>query len=86
MIVLMRKGQLKRWQEKVTELNGYGNLIPLRNPQMPSVSPRNCEVGDYDKVVAAIEAAERKRAEASAAGSRENAEHQAQRPAGLRGR
>jgi hypothetical protein len=58
MIVLMRKGQLKRWRNKVDELDGYGNLIPLRNPQMPSVSRRNCEVGDYDRVVAAIEAAE----------------------------
>jgi hypothetical protein len=61
MIVLMRKGQLKHWRNKVGELDGYANLIVLRNPQMPSVSPRNCEVGDYDRVVAAIEAAESKR-------------------------
>jgi hypothetical protein len=74
MIVLMRKGQLKHWRIKVSNLDGYANLIPLRNPQMPSVSPRNCEVGDYDRIVAAIEAAETKRSEASAVGSRQSAE------------
>jgi hypothetical protein len=66
MIVLMRRGQLERWQEKVTELNGYGDLIVLRNPQMPSISPRNCKAGDYEKIVDAIEAAEMKRREATA--------------------
>ncbi len=64
-IVLMRRGQLRRWQDKVSELNGYGNLILLRNPQMPSISPRNCEVGDYERVVRAIEAAEMKRRKAT---------------------
>jgi hypothetical protein len=59
MMVHMRKGQLRRWRDKVAELEGYDKLILLRNPQMPSVSPRNCDVGDYDRIVAAIEAAER---------------------------
>jgi hypothetical protein len=64
-IVLMRKGQLKRWQDKVSGISGSGNLVLLRNPQMPSVSPGNCEVGDYEKVVSAIEVAETKRRKAA---------------------
>jgi hypothetical protein len=59
-IVLMRKGQLGRWQEKISEVEGYRNLIILHNPRMPAVSPRNCDPGDYDKVVRAIEEAEMK--------------------------
>lgn len=53
-IVLMRKGKLKRWQDKVKELIGYDKLVVLRNPQMPSISPGNCVEGDYEKVVSAI--------------------------------
>jgi hypothetical protein len=58
---------LRLWQGKVTELIGYGNLILLRNPQMPAVSPRNCYPGDYEKVVRAIEEAEMKRRHATTA-------------------
>ncbi len=65
LIVLMRKGQLRRWQDKVSELDGYNNLIVLRNPQMPSISNRNCEVGDYERVLKAIEAAEMNRQKAT---------------------
>jgi hypothetical protein len=60
-IVLMRKGQLRLWQEKVTGLTGYRNLIVLHNSQMPAISPKNCDPGDYEKVVQAIEEAEVKR-------------------------
>jgi hypothetical protein len=56
-IVLMRKGQLKQWQNKVPGLGDYDNLILLRNPQMPAVSPKNCDAGDYERVVAAIQQA-----------------------------
>jgi hypothetical protein len=65
MIVLMRKGRLKQWQNNVPGLRNYGNLIVLRNPQMPAVSPKNCDEGDYEKVVAAIDAAEMKRRNAA---------------------
>jgi hypothetical protein len=60
-IVLMRKGRLKQWQNKVPVLGDYDNLILLRNPQMPAVGPKNCDAGDYDRVVAAIEQSERER-------------------------
>jgi hypothetical protein len=55
MIVLMRKGQLKHWMRKVSGLGDYYKLILLRNPQMPAVSPKNCEAGDYERIVSAIE-------------------------------
>jgi hypothetical protein len=54
-IVLMRKGQLRHWEAKVPELKDYRNYVVLRNPQMPAVSRFNCDPGDYDKVVHAIE-------------------------------
>lgn len=54
-VVLMRKGQKRLWQEKVKGLAGYDNMVILRNPQMPAISSRNCEPGDYEKIVAAIE-------------------------------
>jgi hypothetical protein len=60
-IVLMRRGKLKHWKENVPRLGDYDKLILLRNPQMPAVSPKNCDVGDYEKVVAAIEKAEKER-------------------------
>jgi hypothetical protein len=60
-IVLMRKGQLKQWQKKVPGFGEYDKLILLRNPQMPAVSPKNCDAGDYERVVAAIEQGERER-------------------------
>lgn len=60
-IVLMRKGRLKQWQMELPGLGDYHNLILLRNPQMPAVSPKNCDDGDYERIVAAIEQAERGR-------------------------
>jgi hypothetical protein len=60
-IVLMRKGRLKQWKSKVSGLGDYANLIVLRNPQMPAVSPKNCDAGAYERIVAAIEPAERDR-------------------------
>jgi hypothetical protein len=57
-VVLMRKGKWKWWRDRVPGLDGYENLVVLRNPQMPSVSPTNCEVGDYEKVTNAIEQVE----------------------------
>jgi hypothetical protein len=55
LIVLMRNRRFA-WQEKVPRLCDYGNLIRLRNTQMPAVSPKNCEnEGDYEKIVRAIE-------------------------------
>jgi hypothetical protein len=51
----MRKGQLRRWLDKVPTLKDYRNLVVLRNPQMPAVSCNNCDPGDYEKVVHAIE-------------------------------
>ena len=42
-IVLMRKGQLKHWKNNVPGLGDYDKLILLRNPQMPAVSPKNCD-------------------------------------------
>jgi len=60
-IVLMRKGRLKQWENKVPGLGDYDKLIVLRNPQMPAVSPKNCDAGDYERVVAAIEQGERER-------------------------
>lgn len=59
-IVLMRKGKLGLWHGKVSELTRYHNLVLLRNPQTPAISPNNCDSGDYEKVVRAIEAAESK--------------------------
>ncbi len=64
-IVVMRKGQLKHWNTNVPGLGGYDKLILLRNPRMPAVSPKNCDTRDYEKVVAAIEAAEMKRRNAT---------------------
>ena len=64
-IVLMRRGQWKWWRDRVPGLDGYRNLVVLRNPQMPSVSPKNCEPGDYERIVAAIEQAEMKRRQAA---------------------
>ena len=61
MIVLMRRGQLKHWKDNVPRLGDYDKLILLRNPQMPAVSPNNCDAGDYEKVVDAIRAAEKRR-------------------------
>jgi hypothetical protein len=60
-IVLMRKGRLKQWANNVPGLGDYDKLILLRNPQMPAVSPKNCDAGDYERVVAAIEQEERER-------------------------
>lgn len=60
-IVVMRKGKLKHWKNNIPRLGDYNKLILLRNPQMPAVSPNNCNAGDYEKVVAAIEQAERER-------------------------
>ncbi len=59
-VVLMRKGRLRRWQERVPELRDYDNLVLLRNPQMPSVSAKNCDAGDYERIVDAIKQAEAK--------------------------
>lgn len=53
-IVLMRKGRLKQWLDKVPSLIAYDKLVLLRNPQMPSISPKNCEEGDFEKIVDAI--------------------------------
>jgi hypothetical protein len=58
-IVLMRKGKLGIWKEKVRGLSGYSNLVILRNPQMPAISPKNCDKGDYEKIVTAIEQAQK---------------------------
>jgi hypothetical protein len=70
-IVLMRSGEgrLKQWQNKVQGLGDYRKLILLRNPQMPAVSPKNCNAGDYERVVAAIEQAEGERRKEQRVGS-----------------
>jgi hypothetical protein len=65
MIVAMRKGKLKWWYDRVEGLKGYENLVQLMNPRTPTVSPGNCEVGDFEKIVAAIERARAKKANPS---------------------
>jgi hypothetical protein len=57
MIVSMRSK--KRWLSAVPELKEYENLCQVNNVQNPVISPRNCP--GYQKVVEAIEQAERKR-------------------------
>jgi hypothetical protein len=58
--VLMRKGRRKWWLNKVNELKGYDGLVILKNPRNPTISPRGCHDGDFEKVVTAIEAAKKK--------------------------
>jgi len=41
-------------------LNDYDNLVVLKNPQNPTIIAKNCENDAYQKVVAAIEAAQNK--------------------------
>jgi hypothetical protein len=53
-IVVMRKGKLDLWKHKVRELVGYEAVVVLRNPQNPTISPKNCYVGDYKKITSAI--------------------------------
>jgi hypothetical protein len=60
-IVLMRKGQEKWWREKVPELQDYHSFLRLRNPRMPAISPNNCDSGDYERIIDAIERAESQR-------------------------
>jgi hypothetical protein len=57
-VIVMRKGKLRWWKDKVKELNGYDGLVLLANPQNPTISRGNCCKTDFDKVVAAITAAE----------------------------
>jgi hypothetical protein len=60
-IVLMRKGKRELWTSKVPELESYDGFVVLKNPQNPSISPKNCRKGDYEKIVAAIKAVETKK-------------------------
>jgi hypothetical protein len=53
-VIVMRKGKLRWWQDKVKELTGYDRLVLLKNPQNPTISTGNCREGDYEKIVAAI--------------------------------
>jgi len=54
-IVLMRPGKKKEWEQAVPILKGYGRLFPVENPQTPAISRRNC--GGFEMVVEAINAA-----------------------------
>jgi hypothetical protein len=58
MIIVMRKGKLKWWREKVKGLKPSDRLVVLKNPQNPTISPGNCGKRAFEKVVAAIRRAE----------------------------
>ena len=58
-IVFMRPGKAWLWLEKVSGLEGYARLFRVNNPQMPAISPRNCD--GFDVILEAIQSAEAKR-------------------------
>jgi hypothetical protein len=60
-IVFMRHRLIPDWYDAVPRLRELpkDRLCRVNNPQMPSISPRNCTL--FDRIVEAIELAERKR-------------------------
>ncbi len=52
-IVLMRPGKRDVWLEAVPKLANYSRFHAVKNPQNPTISPKNCD--GYSEVVKAIE-------------------------------
>lgn len=53
-IIIMRSQ--KKWEEKVEELKTYHNLIILKNPRNPTLSPNNMKsIGDFEKILKSLQ-------------------------------